>query len=391
MGVLGGEMVWGGQGVGGTLCRFVPWARDGDCWTCHRIFQPNCANFNHGRLLCSGVFNTSTLALRCRQGASTPSLVGTNPTRNSTLSGHRIAALFRTLYLHVRVGGVAFEEVRRLPSKVDLWDPCPQRQRHTLDHFEPPPKHALLPDLSAEPRRRNSSIDALQRERTRQMFTEQRERAPVGPLAKAKIAVLSAALGACLATPAQSREPNSAVLRDICSEIADKTMASGTPYMFNHARLILTAAGLSGEIEQKFKSLNSNEQQGYVAESDLTEDQLTYLRKWWRRAIVTEENLTCTSFGLGKGSIIKYAFKMETYDLIRDVIKWGLFLNAIDYRSNETVLDWIEHQQLLTNPGSSLWKDQDRYIRLLRKAGAKRRSELSEAELVVACAPEVCR
>jgi hypothetical protein len=35
--------------------------------------EPDCDNLFHGRLLCSGVLNTSTLAHRCRRGASTPS------------------------------------------------------------------------------------------------------------------------------------------------------------------------------------------------------------------------------------------------------------------------------------------------------------------------------
>src|SRR5665213_1807275 len=51
--------------------------------------KADCANFTHGRLLCSGVFNTSTLALRCRQGASTPSLSGTSRGSEFNLLGHR--------------------------------------------------------------------------------------------------------------------------------------------------------------------------------------------------------------------------------------------------------------------------------------------------------------
>jgi hypothetical protein len=53
-----------------------------------RQIEPDCANLTHGRLLCSGVFNTSTLALRCRQGASVPSLW--------VELGHRLAAINRT-------------------------------------------------------------------------------------------------------------------------------------------------------------------------------------------------------------------------------------------------------------------------------------------------------
>ena len=85
----------------------------------------------------------------------------------------------------------------------------------------------------------------------------------------------------------------------------------------------------------------------------------------------------CTSpqFNVPKGNIIKLAVRKGFTDFIKDVVYWGVDLNIVDKSDNRTVLDYLR-DELKANKGNPTEPQLKSYYDLLRKAGAKHKSEL---------------
>ncbi len=88
--------------------------------------------------------------------------------------------------------------------------------------------------------------------------------------------------------------------------------------------------------------------------------------------------LTCsnTRFDVTNGSVIKFAASSQFARFLEDVIyTWQLDLNVVDPADGKTLLDYVEQQADL-NKGAANEAEFRRYVKILRNAGAKRKSEL---------------
>lgn len=90
------------------------------------------------------------------------------------------------------------------------------------------------------------------------------------------------------------------------------------------------------------------------------------------------ENMRCESdnFDVSQGHILKYAVATGTFALLDDASRtWGVDLNIIDPSDNKTLLDYIQDQKQRYK-GSVVEITLSNYYEIMRRAGAKHRSEL---------------
>src|SRR5690606_25460053 len=98
------------------------------------------------------------------------------------------------------------------------------------------------------------------------------------------------------------------------------------------------------------------------------------IRDTW---MVMEDELVCdsTQVDVLKGNILKYAVSNKFDDFIEDAIEWKVNLNHIDHSDNRTVLDYISFH-IERNKGNALEPIFNHYYKILKRSGAKHKSEL---------------
>lgn len=90
-----------------------------------------------------------------------------------------------------------------------------------------------------------------------------------------------------------------------------------------------------------------------------------------------EKTLICnnTQFGVANGNIIKYAVNLKFDEFLIDMTQWKVNLNKVDDSDGKTVLDYIQ-SQIDKNKGLPAEKTLQRYYDMMKKSGAKHKSEL---------------
>jgi len=90
-----------------------------------------------------------------------------------------------------------------------------------------------------------------------------------------------------------------------------------------------------------------------------------------------EDKAICNNlaFDVKDGSVLKYGVATKFDAFIYDIIKWKINLNKVDASDNRTLLDYIQFQIWRTE-GTSIERKLQGYMKQLRAAGAKFRSEL---------------
>ena len=91
-----------------------------------------------------------------------------------------------------------------------------------------------------------------------------------------------------------------------------------------------------------------------------------------------KDHLKCNqaNFDVRRGHVLKYAVKMRNSDFISLTAQvWKVNLNAVDESDGWTVLDYVKKEMERTK-GSSIESTMRAYYSILRKAGAKHKSEL---------------
>lgn len=98
------------------------------------------------------------------------------------------------------------------------------------------------------------------------------------------------------------------------------------------------------------------------------------MRKMWKQF---ENQLVCNSlrFDVQNGSVVKYASIIMFDAFIRDLARWKVDLNRVDASDGMTALDYVKVNMEKTQ-GTETHRKLSFYYDLLRKAGAKHRSEL---------------
>lgn len=88
-----------------------------------------------------------------------------------------------------------------------------------------------------------------------------------------------------------------------------------------------------------------------------------------------EKMLYCNSltFDIRDGNVIKYAVQYIFDDYIEQVAEWNIDLNYVDKIDGMTVLDYVRKKR---DESEALSGRMQRYYDILRKAGAKHKSEL---------------
>ena len=90
-----------------------------------------------------------------------------------------------------------------------------------------------------------------------------------------------------------------------------------------------------------------------------------------------EATLICnnTKFDVSNGNIIKFAVNLKFDEFMIDMAKWKINFNKVDKTDGGTVLDYVQ-SQLVSNKGLPTEPQLNDYYSMLRKAGAKHKSEL---------------
>ncbi len=111
------------------------------------------------------------------------------------------------------------------------------------------------------------------------------------------------------------------------------------------------------------------------SENDSVEVRNEKIGRMWKA--FENKELVCNSlqFDVPNGNIIKYAAMMNFDTFIRDVIRWNVNLNKVDAFDGRTLLDYLSFHIERTK-GGEIEKKLKYYYGILRKAGAKHKSEL---------------
>lgn len=90
-----------------------------------------------------------------------------------------------------------------------------------------------------------------------------------------------------------------------------------------------------------------------------------------------QKMLYCNSltFDVQFGNVIKFAINYLDEPFLESVIAWKVDLNYVDEKDGRTVLDYVRYRYENAHP-DGLKPTMDYYYKMLRKAGAKHRSEL---------------
>lgn len=98
------------------------------------------------------------------------------------------------------------------------------------------------------------------------------------------------------------------------------------------------------------------------------------ISKMWKE---NEDTLICnnTQFDISNGNLIKFAVAMKFDEFLLDVADWKVNFNKVDKTDGRTVLDYVQ-AHIERNKGHEIEIRLKKYYEMLRKAGAKHRSEL---------------
>jgi len=158
-------------------------------------------------------------------------------------------------------------------------------------------------------------------------------------------------------TSAMSGCADASKLVGICLDVLDKSSAPvDSPYMYNYDKKIHEAACADPEKDSE-EIVNKK------------------IRNMWSKL---DKDLKCdrANWEVPKGGILKYAVKMQAFDLISSAAEiWKLDLNITDPTDDRTLLDYVEHE-INRNKGDRLERILKGYYQILRKAGAKHKKEL---------------
>ncbi|MBW8359257.1 MAG: hypothetical protein K0M63_05555 [Weeksellaceae bacterium] len=90
-----------------------------------------------------------------------------------------------------------------------------------------------------------------------------------------------------------------------------------------------------------------------------------------------ERTLICnnTKFDVTNGNLIKFAVNLKFDEFILDMAQWKVNFNKVDETDGRTVLDYVQ-SQIERNKGLPAEPTLKRYYDMLKKAGAKHKSEL---------------
>lgn len=152
--------------------------------------------------------------------------------------------------------------------------------------------------------------------------------------------------------------PNPKKLRGLCMYVGSKekdTQMNSERYVWGYQRRLFEAACV--DIKK--------------------DDEATIAKKVQKAWHENESMLKCksTQFDLTDGSIMKYAVNMKFEEFLIDMVNWKINLNTVDAVDNGTVLDYIK-MQIERNKGNSSEPYLKSYYEMLKKAGAKHKSEL---------------
>lgn len=148
-----------------------------------------------------------------------------------------------------------------------------------------------------------------------------------------------------------------AKLKGICFYLSQKTKApEESDYMFEYERRIAEAACIKD------------------GEDDILAQKK--VKTMWSR--LEDPHLKCDmpDFEVPRGTILKYAASKNNWHFLDLVIQqYGVNLNTVDKSDNKTLLDFIQ-DKMMRHKGTPEEKELKRYYEILRKRGAKSRSEL---------------
>lgn len=152
--------------------------------------------------------------------------------------------------------------------------------------------------------------------------------------------------------------PNAEKLEQICSSVNAMEPDDGPSptYRYFYQRQVMEAACVDSE-------------------NDSVEVRNEKIGRMWKA--FENKELVCNSlqFDVPNGNIIKYAAMMNFDTFIRDVIRWNVNLNKVDAFDGRTLLDYLSFHIERTK-GGEIEKKLKYYYGILRKAGAKHKSEL---------------
>jgi hypothetical protein len=158
-------------------------------------------------------------------------------------------------------------------------------------------------------------------------------------------------------TVTQGACPNPKKLKNICMYVDGKQEDSESlkGYSFVYQKRLLEAACVD-------------------VEKDSEEVVADKVRKMWKQF---EPQLVCNSlkFDVMNGSIVKYASIVMFDAFIHDIARWKVDLNKVDAADGMTALDYLR-DNLEKTKGTDTHRKLTNYYDILRRAGAKHRSEL---------------
>lgn len=151
--------------------------------------------------------------------------------------------------------------------------------------------------------------------------------------------------------------PNPKKLRGLCMLIDSKEKDPNPQgrFVFKYQRKFLEAACVD-------------------VKKDSEEEIAKKISKVWQE---NEQTLICnnTKFDVANGNIIKFAANLKFDEFMIDMTMWKVNLNRVDEMDGRTVLDYIQ-TQIGRNKGLASEPVLKRYYDMMKKAGAKHKSEL---------------
>jgi hypothetical protein len=152
--------------------------------------------------------------------------------------------------------------------------------------------------------------------------------------------------------------PNKSKLSNLCNAVSfmRKDSDPDSSYMWEYQRIIYEASCVD-----------------YETASD--EEIRKKVNAMWDKY---EKELRCAAndFDVSNGSILKYAISKQFREFIAEAAQvWKVNLNRVDSQDGRTVLDYLE-DEIKAHKGGPSEPILRQYEKVLRKAGAKRKSEL---------------
>lgn len=169
--------------------------------------------------------------------------------------------------------------------------------------------------------------------------------------------VIISSISATVASKAVATCPDPKKLRGLCMFVDSKEKDTNPQgrFVWKYQRKILEAACADPK-------------------KDSEEEIGRKISKLWKD---NEATLICnnTKFDVPNGSIIKFAVNLKFDEFMIDMARWKVNFNKVDETDGSTVLDYVQ-SQIVSNKGLPTEHQLKDYYMMLRKAGAKHKSEL---------------